>query len=40
MKRKHTTGTVAVVPEPATWLSLGAGLLLIGARARRRRQEV
>ena len=34
----YTTGTVAVVPEPATWLSLGAGLLLIGARARRWRQ--
>ncbi len=35
----YTTGTVAVVPEPATWLSLGAGLLLISARARRWRQE-
>lgn len=28
--------SVVAVPEPATWLSLGAGLLLIGARARRR----
>ena len=36
----YTTGTLAVVavPEPAPWLSLGAGLLLIGARARRWRQ--
>jgi len=33
----YSTGTVAVVPEPATWLSLAAGLLLIGARLQRRR---
>jgi len=33
----YSTGTVAVVPEPATWLSLGAGLLVIGARLQRRR---
>lgn len=41
MSNLYTTGTLAVVavPEPATWLSLGAGLLLIGARARRWRQE-
>lgn len=35
----YTTGTVAVVPEPATWLSLGMGLLLISARARRWSQQ-
>ena len=41
MSRLYVDGTLAVVavPEPATWLSLGAGLLLIGARARRWRQE-
>lgn len=40
MSNLYTTGTLAVVavPEPATWLSLGAGLLLIGARARRWRE--
>ena len=40
MSNLYSTGTLAVVavPEPATWLSLGAGLLLIGARARRWRQ--
>lgn len=30
--------TTAPVPEPATWLMLGAGLLAIGAATRRRRQ--
>jgi hypothetical protein len=29
--------TAAAVPEPATWASLGLGLLMLGARARRRR---
>nr|WP_315253053.1 NF038120 family PEP-CTERM protein [uncultured Duganella sp.] len=30
--------TTAPVPEPATWLMLGAGLLAVGAATRRRRQ--
>lgn len=39
MSALYTSGTLAVVavPEPATWLSLGAGLVLMGVRLRQRR---
>lgn len=39
MSALYTNGTLAVVavPEPATWLSLGAGLVLMGVRLRKRR---
>jgi hypothetical protein len=30
--------TAAAVPEPATWASLGLGLLAVAARARRRQR--